>query len=75
VPIRSVAGARDTAGLLVKWKGKPSKERTGSAAVTSPRALALDISYINISGTFYYLCSVLDGYKPLLVHWDLAASR
>ena len=28
-------------------------------------------SYINISGTFYYLCSVLDGYSRSIVHWNL----
>ena len=31
----------------------------------------IDISYINICGTFYYLCSVLDGYSRYLVHWEL----
>jgi putative transposase len=30
-----------------------------------------DVSYINLSGTFYYLCSVLDGCSRFLVHWDL----
>jgi putative transposase len=34
----------------------------------------IDVSYINISGTFYYLCSVLDGYSRFLVHWELRAS-
>jgi len=32
------------------------------------------VSYINISGTFYYLCSVLDGYSRSIVHWDLRES-
>jgi putative transposase len=32
------------------------------------------VSYINISGTFYYLCSVLDGYSRFIVHWDLRES-
>jgi transposase InsO family protein len=27
-----------------------------------------------MSGTFYYLCSVLDGYSRLLVHWELRQS-
>ena len=31
----------------------------------------IDISYINISGTFYYLCSVLDGCSRCLLHWEL----
>ncbi|MGC8561401.1 MAG: DDE-type integrase/transposase/recombinase, partial [Phycisphaerae bacterium] len=29
-----------------------------------------DVSYINIAGTFYYLCSVLDGYSRAIIHWD-----
>ena len=29
---------------------------------------------ISISGTFYYLCSVLDGYSRAIVHWDLRES-
>jgi transposase InsO family protein len=31
-------------------------------------------SYINVSGTFYYLCSVLDGYSRKIVHWELKES-
>jgi putative transposase len=27
-----------------------------------------------VSGTFYYLCSVLDGYSRSIVHWDLRES-
>jgi transposase InsO family protein len=34
----------------------------------------IDVSYINISGTFYYLCSVLDGYSRAIVHWALRES-
>ena len=34
----------------------------------------VDVSYINLSGTFYYLCSVLDGCSRFLVHWDLRES-
>jgi putative transposase len=30
--------------------------------------------YINVSGTFYYLCSILDGYNRAIVHWDLRES-
>ncbi|MGH8498757.1 MAG: hypothetical protein ACRERV_08135 [Methylococcales bacterium] len=28
----------------------------------------MDISYINIAGTFYYLGAILDGYSRYLVH-------
>jgi putative transposase len=31
----------------------------------------VDISYLNIVGTFFYLCSVLDGCSRLLLHWEL----
>jgi len=34
----------------------------------------VDVSYINLSGTFYYLCSVLAGCSRFLVHWDLRES-
>jgi putative transposase len=34
----------------------------------------VDVSYINICGTFYYLCSVLDGCSRFIVHWDIRAS-
>jgi len=63
------------AGLLQRWNGKPSKKGTGFAQ--PPRAHQhwhIDVSSINISGTFYYLCSVLDGYSRFLVHWELRES-
>lgn len=31
----------------------------------------MDTSYINISGTFYYLCSLLDGMNRFVVHWEI----
>jgi transposase InsO family protein len=34
----------------------------------------VDISYINIAGTFYYMCSVLDGYSRYLLHWEIRES-
>ena len=34
----------------------------------------IDVSYVNIRGTFYYLCSVLDGCSRYIVHWDLRES-
>ncbi len=63
------------AGLLAKWNGKPSKKGTGFAQPPAAHEhWHIDVSYINISGTFYYLCSVLDGYSRFLVHWELRAS-
>jgi transposase InsO family protein len=63
------------AGLLAKWPTKPSKKGMGFEQPPQPHQhWHIDVSYINISGTFYYLCSVLDGYSRFLVHWDLRAS-
>jgi hypothetical protein len=31
----------------------------------------VDVSYLNLGGTFYYLCSLLDGYSRLIVHWEI----
>jgi putative transposase len=59
------------AGHPPRWKGKPS--RKGSGFEQPPHAHQhwhIDISYINVSGTFYYLCSILDGYSRAIVHWD-----
>jgi transposase InsO family protein len=63
------------AGLLSRWKGKASKKGTGfEQPLQAHGHWHIDISYINISGTFYYLCSVLDGYSRFIVHWDLRES-
>jgi transposase InsO family protein len=31
----------------------------------------IDVSHLNICGTFYYLCSILDGHSRFLVHWEI----
>ena len=31
----------------------------------------IDFSHLNICGTFYYLCSILDGYSRFIVHWEI----
>ncbi len=63
------------AGLLKRWNTKQSKKGTGFHQPSSPhRHWHVDISYINISGTFYYLCSILDGYSRCIIHWDIRES-
>ena len=60
------------AGCLSRWKGKLSRKGTGFEQPPQPHQhWHIDVSYINLSGTFYYLCSVLDGYSRYIVHWDL----
>lgn len=63
------------AGRLQKWKNKSSIKGTGFNGPSSPHQhWHLDIAYINIKGTFYYLISLLDGYSRYLLHWDLRES-
>jgi len=63
------------AGLLSRWKRKSSRKGTGFEQPPQPHQhWHIDVSYINVCSTFYYLCSVLDGYSRFLVHWDLRES-
>lgn len=49
-----------------------SKKGTGFKQPTNPHEhWHIDISYINIGCTFYYLCSILDGFSRFIVHWEL----
>jgi hypothetical protein len=60
------------AGLLLRWPSKPSRKGKGFEQPPQPHQhWHVDVSYINLSGTFYYLCSVLDGYSRFIMHWDL----
>lgn len=63
------------AGLLRKWH--PSASSKGNGFIGPLRAHQhwhIDISYLNIRGTFYYLCSLLDGYSRYIVHWEIRES-
>ena len=63
------------AGLLQHWNKKPSLKGTGFQQPLKPHEhWHVDVSYINISGTFYYLCSVLDGASRYIVHWEIRES-
>ena len=63
------------AGLLQRWNRKPSKKGTGFKQPLKPHDhWHIDIAYINIRGTFYYLCSVLDGCSRFIVNWELRES-
>jgi len=60
------------AGLLDKHNGKPSKKGTGFVQPISPHNhWHIDICYINIDGTFYYMFSIIDGYSRFIIHWDI----
>ena len=63
------------ANLLDRWNPKPSKKGTGFVQPLAPhKHWHIDIAYLNIAGTFYYLCSVLDGYSRSVVHWEIRES-
>jgi putative transposase len=64
-----------TAGRLRRWAGKPSKKGKGFDQPEKPHEhWHIDIAYINIHGTFYYLCAVLDGASRYIVNWSLRES-
>jgi len=59
-------------GLLRRWNRKLSKRGTGFHQPSAPhKHWHIDVSYINICATFYYLCAVLDGYSRYIVHWNI----
>jgi transposase InsO family protein len=63
------------AGLLDRWNPKPSKKGTGFVQPLRPHEhWHIDIAYLNLGGTFYYLCSILDGASRSIVHWDIRES-
>ena len=64
------------AGRLDRWNGKPSKKGTGFVQPLRPHQhWHTDISYLNLGGTFYYLCSFLDGASRAVVHWEIRESN
>jgi putative transposase len=63
------------AGRLDRRWFSPSKKGTGFVQPLRPHEhWHVDVSYINIAGTFYYLTSVLDGYSRFIVHWEIRES-
>jgi putative transposase len=68
----SVYRVLKAAGLLEKHNTKPSAKGTGFGQPPAPHQhWHVDVSYLNIAGTFYYLGSVLDGYSRSIVHWEI----
>ena len=60
------------AGLLDRHTPKPSSKGKGFVQPLKPHEhWHVDVSYINIAGTFYYLCSLLDGCSRFIVHWEI----
>jgi putative transposase len=68
----SVYRVLKAAGRLDRRHLAPSKKGTGFVQpLQAHQHWHVDVSYINLAGTFYFLCSVLDGYSRYIVHWEL----
>ena len=71
----SVYRVLKAAGRLDRRTSSPSKKGTGFVQPKGRhRHWHVDISYLNLGGTFYYLCSLLDGYSRFIVHWEIRES-
>jgi putative transposase len=63
------------AGCFARWKLQETGKGQGFVQPLAPHEhWHVDISYVNICGTFYYLISVLDGCSRYIVHWELRES-
>jgi len=60
------------AGRLDRHWLKPSKKGTGFVQpLAAHDHWHVDMSYINVAGTFYFLTTILDGYSRFIVHSEL----
>jgi putative transposase len=71
----SVYRVLKAAGVLERHNTKPSSKGTGFVQPLVPHEhWHVDVAYLNIAGTFYYLCSLLDGCSRYIVHWEIRAT-
>jgi transposase InsO family protein len=60
------------AGLLAGQSPNATKKGAGFVQPLEPHEhWHVDVSHLNIAGTFYFLCSILDGCSRYLVHWEI----
>jgi putative transposase len=68
----SVYRVLKAAGVMQRSSRKASKKGTGfKQPKRAHRHWHIDVAYLNLGGTFYYLCSILDGYSRSIVHWEI----
>jgi putative transposase len=68
----SVYRVLKNAGLLAGQAPNSTKKGTGFVQpLKAHEHWHVDVSYLNIAGTFYFLCSVLDGYSRYSVHFEI----
>ena len=60
------------AGRLDHRQFSPSQKGTGFVQpLVAHQHWHVDISYLNVAGTFYFLITVLDGFSRYIVHWEI----
>jgi putative transposase len=68
----SVYRVLKAAGLLAGSSPNITKKGAGFVQPLKPHEhWHVDVSYLNIAGTFYFLCSVLDGCSRFIVHQEI----
>ena len=68
----SVYRVLSAAGLLERHNTKPSSKGKGFVQPLKPHEhWHVDVAYLNLAGTFYYLCSILDGCSRYIAHWEI----
>jgi hypothetical protein len=68
----SVYRVLKAAGLLAGSSPNVTKKGTGFVQPLQPHEhWHVDVSYLNIAGTFYFLCSILDGCSRFSVHHEI----
>jgi transposase InsO family protein len=67
----SVYRVLQQAGLIQHYV-RPTRKGSGFEQPLQPHEhWHIDVSHLNICGTFYYLCSVIDGASRYIVHWEI----
>ena len=59
------------AGLLKRNRHRSRKGTGFQQPLVAHEHWHIDISYINITGTFYFMATILDGFSRSIVHWDI----
>jgi transposase InsO family protein len=63
------------AELIERHNNRPSLKGKGFRQPLRPHEhWHVDVSYINVAGTFFYLCTLLDGCSRYVVHWEIRTS-
>ncbi len=61
-----------SAGLLQRFSKRPTKKGTGfQQPLAAHDHWHIDVSYLNIRGTFYFCATILDGFSRKVIHWDI----